>query len=121
VRQIHSAVNVVESAFHPGAVAASGGFRYLTRRKQRCRACLKLFPDNRCHGPEAVADHIVFQNQDQLDQLHDGGILRGPVDVVTIDDIMASNGTRNPAAGNAQPICGAYLEGTQTGDRVLST
>jgi hypothetical protein len=49
-----------------------------------------------------VADHIVFQDQDQADQLFHGGILEGPVDVVTINDIIGVNGIRIPAAGDAQ-------------------
>jgi len=50
----------------------------------------------------SVADHIVFQDQDQADQLFHGGILAGPVDVVTIADVVSVNGPRVPAAADAQ-------------------
>jgi hypothetical protein len=53
-------------------------------------------------GSEEVSDHIVFRNQDQADQLFNGGILQGPVDVVTIEDVIAANGPRFPAVGDAQ-------------------
>jgi hypothetical protein len=53
-------------------------------------------------SPNEVADHIVFREQDQGDQLRSGGILQGPVDVVTIDDVIAANGPRVPAFGIAQ-------------------
>jgi hypothetical protein len=48
-----------------------------------------------------VGEHFVFLNQDQLSQIHSGGILAGPTVPVTIADIIASNGPRVPAAGAA--------------------
>ena len=48
-----------------------------------------------------VGQHFVFSNQDQLGQLRPGGVLAGPVVPVTIGDIIASNGPRVPAAGDA--------------------
>lgn len=53
-------------------------------------------------GPEEVGEHIVFVNQDQRDQIHDGGILAGPVEVVRIDDIIAAVGERVPGPASAQ-------------------
>jgi hypothetical protein len=54
-------------------------------------------------GPAAdVPGGRVFLNQNQGAQLHPGGILQGPVDTVTIDEIIASDGQRVPAYGAAQ-------------------
>ncbi len=50
---------------------------------------------------EEVGEHIVFQDQDQLDQLRDGGVLVGPVDTVGVDDIIDLHGPRIPAFGDA--------------------
>jgi hypothetical protein len=46
-----------------------------------------------------VEDAIVFQNQDEISA---GGTIQGPVDVLTIDDIVAVNGPRSPGVGSAQ-------------------
>ena len=49
---------------------------------------------------EEVGEHFVFQNQDQTPR--HGGVLAGPVDRVTIDDIIAVYGPRVPGADEAQ-------------------
>jgi hypothetical protein len=49
-----------------------------------------------------VGAHFVFQNQNQSSQLHDGGVLLGPVTPLTINDVIASAGPRVPAYGQAQ-------------------
>ena len=51
---------------------------------------------------DQVGRHFVFRDQDQLDQLTHEGILRGPVDFVDIDDIVAMEGPRIPAVGDSQ-------------------
>jgi hypothetical protein len=49
-----------------------------------------------------VGPHVVFQNQDQQAQLHDGGTLAGPVTTLTVDDVIAAVGPRVPAFGQAR-------------------
>lgn len=50
-----------------------------------------------------VIPHFVFQNQNQADQLKDGGVWKGPVTVVTINDVIAfMQSPRVPAYGVAQ-------------------
>jgi len=54
-------------------------------------------------GPASeVGPHFVFQNQNQSSQLHDGGLLLGPVTPLTINDVIAAAGPRVPAYGQAQ-------------------
>jgi hypothetical protein len=48
-----------------------------------------------------VGSWVVFTNQQQLDQLHAGGILKGPTTTVTIDQLIAADGQRAPAYGAA--------------------
>jgi hypothetical protein len=48
-----------------------------------------------------VGSWVVFTNQSQLDQLRDGGILRGPTTMLTVDQLVASDGERIPAYGAA--------------------
>jgi hypothetical protein len=55
-------------------------------------------------GPESVGEHIVFLNQDQNDQIRDGGILAGPVEPVRIDDIIAAVGPRVPDSASAPRV-----------------
>ena len=49
-----------------------------------------------------VRPAIVFQNQNQSAQLHEGGILLGPVQMVGAQTIAASNGARTPPAATAR-------------------
>ena len=49
-----------------------------------------------------VEPALVFTNQDQAAQLHEGGILQGPTYTVDANTIIASYGARVPAAGAAQ-------------------
>ena len=51
---------------------------------------------------EEVSGGRVFLNRDQFDQLRVGGVLEGPVETVTIEDIVAFQGPRVPAAGEAR-------------------
>ncbi len=51
---------------------------------------------------DEVSEHFVFQDQNQFDQLHHGSILKAPVDWVGIDDVISEDGTRVPAAPDAQ-------------------
>jgi hypothetical protein len=48
-----------------------------------------------------VGSWVVFTNQSQLDQLHSGGVLRGPTTTVTVDQLIAADGERVPAYGAA--------------------
>jgi hypothetical protein len=54
--------------------------------------------------PHEVGSHIVFVNQNQLDQLHNGGILLGPVETVTVDDVIAKEGPRIPDSSVSQKL-----------------
>jgi hypothetical protein len=76
---------------------------YLVQRRERAREFngLELYLMGMASTNE-IADTIVFQDQDQGDQLFHGGVLHGPVDVITIDDIIAANGPRVPGEGNSQ-------------------
>lgn len=49
---------------------------------------------------EQVSSHIVFENQNQI--LCHGCILEGPVDVITVDDVIAVEGPRIPDASSSQ-------------------
>jgi hypothetical protein len=51
---------------------------------------------------DSVQPHVVFLDQDQLDQLRIGGVLSGPTDTVTMADWTARDGARTPAYPNAQ-------------------
>jgi hypothetical protein len=51
-----------------------------------------------------VGSWVVFNNQSQLDQVRDGGILRGPTTTVNIDQLIASDGERVPAFGAAPTV-----------------
>ena len=53
-------------------------------------------------APEEVSPGRVFLNQNQQDQLFHSGILEGPAEFVTIEDIIDLNGARIPAAGETQ-------------------
>jgi hypothetical protein len=76
---------------------------YLVQRRERAREFngLELYLMGMASTNE-IADTIVFQDQDQGDQLFHGGVLHGPVDVITIDDIITANGPRVPGEGNSQ-------------------
>jgi len=50
----------------------------------------------------SVSQHFVFVNQDQTQSLRAGSVLLGPVTPVTIQDIIAANGARNPDASISQ-------------------
>lgn len=50
---------------------------------------------------DSVGPHIVFQNQSQF-PLASGAMAAGPVTTLTVDDIIAVHGARNPAYGAAQ-------------------
>jgi hypothetical protein len=54
--------------------------------------------------PEEVDAHIVFVNQNQLNQLHNGGILLGPVQTITVDDVIAKEGPRIPDVSVSQKV-----------------
>ncbi|MGH7333783.1 MAG: hypothetical protein ACREKS_13785 [Candidatus Rokuibacteriota bacterium] len=47
---------------------------------------------------DSVGPHAVFSNQDQLGALACNGTLQGPVQTLTIADVIAANGARPPAA-----------------------
>lgn len=49
-----------------------------------------------------VGKHVVFINQNQLDQLRPDGVLRGPVREVTAADVIALYGPREPAYPQSQ-------------------
>lgn len=51
---------------------------------------------------EEVSEHFVFQDQNQLDQLHHGGILKAPVDWIGVDDVIGGDGPRVPGPLDAQ-------------------
>ena len=51
--------------------------------------------------PESVIDRFVLPDQD-ITQLGNGRILPGPVEFVTIEDVILAEGERIPAAGDAQ-------------------
>ena len=50
---------------------------------------------------DSVQPHVVFLNQDQTSQVRNLGILQGPVDSVTIADIVGKDGPRIPSAASA--------------------
>jgi uncharacterized protein (TIGR03437 family) len=52
--------------------------------------------------PSAVGSHFVFRNQNQLNRLTTGGLLDGPVDTFTVNDVIARNGPRVPNSAGAQ-------------------
>lgn len=52
-------------------------------------------------GPEDAGEHFVFVDQDQRDQLHDGGFLAGPVERFGITEITDVVGDRLPATGES--------------------
>jgi len=52
--------------------------------------------------PSTVGPHFVFRNQDQLSKLTMGGLLDGPVDNFTVNDVIARNGARVPDSTRAQ-------------------
>jgi hypothetical protein len=54
--------------------------------------------------PEAVGSHIVFVNQNQRDQLHNGSILVGPIETVIVDDVIAKEGPRIPDSSASQKV-----------------
>jgi hypothetical protein len=49
-----------------------------------------------------VAPHFVFVDQTQSSQLANGGVLHGPVTVVTVDTVIAYNGARVPGVSASQ-------------------
>jgi len=49
-----------------------------------------------------VGDHFAFQDQEQTDQLRAGGVLKGPVDQIIIDEIIEAVGARVPSSTDAQ-------------------
>lgn len=50
----------------------------------------------------AVGEHVVFLDKTQLATIRNGAILRGPLQIVRIGDIVAADGPRVPAFGDAQ-------------------
>ncbi len=50
----------------------------------------------------AVLPHFVFRNQNQASETGHGGFLQGPVDPVTIEDIIRANGPRVPDSTTSQ-------------------
>ena len=52
--------------------------------------------------PSAVGSHFVFRNQNQLSKLAIGGLLDGPVDNVTVNDVITRNSPRVPDSTRAQ-------------------
>jgi hypothetical protein len=54
--------------------------------------------------PHEVGSHSVFVNQNQVDQIHNGGILVGPVETVTVDDVIAKEGPRIPDSSVSQKL-----------------
>jgi hypothetical protein len=54
--------------------------------------------------PHEVSSHSVFVNQNQVDQIHNGGILVGPVETVTVDDVIAKEGPRIPDSSVSQKL-----------------
>ena len=53
-------------------------------------------------APAEVPGFFVFSDQNPGDRLRDGGILRGTVRKLTVDSLVAVDGPRIPAAGEAQ-------------------
>lgn len=53
-------------------------------------------------APEDVEPAIVFENQDQADQLHDGGVLAGPVYTADAGTVVAAHGPRVPGWRTSQ-------------------
>ncbi|MGQ0814073.1 MAG: hypothetical protein ACT4O1_06360 [Gemmatimonadota bacterium] len=51
--------------------------------------------------PDSVRPQLVFADQNQRAQLRPNGVLRGRVDSLSINDIIASDGARVPAAATA--------------------
>ena len=54
--------------------------------------------------PHEVGSHIAFVNQNQFDQIHNGGVLLGPVETVTVDDVIAKEGPRIPDSSVSQKL-----------------
>lgn len=50
----------------------------------------------------AVGEHVVFLDKSQLATIRNGAILRGPLQIVRIGDIVAADGPRVPATAAAQ-------------------
>ena len=50
----------------------------------------------------AVGEHVVFLDKSQLATIRNGAVLRGPLEIVRIADVIAADGPRVPAAGTAQ-------------------
>ncbi|MGH7468534.1 MAG: hypothetical protein ACRENP_11290 [Longimicrobiales bacterium] len=53
-------------------------------------------------SPEQVPPFFVFRNQRLVSQVFNGALLPGPLDTVRVDDVIAMEGARHPAAANAQ-------------------
>ena len=87
----------------PFRLVRRGNGDYRVRLTERPRAYnpLELYLMGLVPAAE-VPDFFVFENQDQRDQLVDGGVLEGPVEVLSIDDVIAENGPREPGVGDAQ-------------------
>ena len=51
---------------------------------------------------DSVRAHVTFLNQNQRNELHNGGVLRGATDTVTVADWVARDGVRTPAYPAAQ-------------------
>jgi hypothetical protein len=92
---------------------AGGSFPFKFRETDEGYLIRRAIPADRYHslelylmgllGPESVDSFTVFINQDQRDQLHDGGILQGPVASLEIGDVIAAVGPRDPYA-SASPV-----------------
>jgi hypothetical protein len=54
--------------------------------------------------PHEVGSHIVFVNQNQFGQIHNGGTLLGSVETVTVDDVIAKEGPRIPDSSVSQKL-----------------
>lgn len=52
--------------------------------------------------PDSVGTHVVFTNQNQLNELRHNGLLAGPTEVVEAETWIAREGARDPAYPNTQ-------------------
>jgi hypothetical protein len=92
-----------EGGRFPFSLAPQGGGDYLLHQTEPARAFndLELYLMGLIPA-DAVGSHFVFNDQNQLSQLRDGGVLRGPVTPITIADVVAQDGSRSPSVVDAQ-------------------